>query len=184
MPSAFKPEMAEIKSKTCLLSFRCGVSEIESFAKKAFKKHSSETPNVRTRCLYDASNIELGALGFYSLSFNLPDRKMLDASSIYYGEQTFLYIDNLALRTEQTKKGYSAYLMVDLLESSNYVFQKFGGVHYLSLNAANKDAERFFSEKWGFTKIIDGSTPFMVMPRKDVQVTFSRITSVQANDSE
>jgi predicted GNAT family N-acyltransferase len=154
-----------LRSKTCLVGFRCGVSEIDQFCKTAFKKHSSKYPDYRVRVLYEGDT----AIGMYTLSMSNPNEsgRVLDRRSVYAGTSVFLYLDHLAIKEDRRDEKLSYLLMVDLLETLNGALTTFGRVFAVGLNAANSDAERFFT-KWGFVKVSDSTCPFMVIDRQSL----------------
>ncbi|MGR3562956.1 MAG: GNAT family N-acetyltransferase [Heliomarina sp.] len=163
-------QIEDIRSKTCLYGFKCGVSELEKFAKKAFRSHTRETPDYRVRCLYDLDAPSASALGYYSLSIKIPQNGEMPVGerTIYTGDRAFLYIDHLAVRNEEKKKGYSSWLMVDLLDAADQFMRRFGRIDYLSLNAADSDAHNFFRDKWGFTQVTSEAHPLLVLERQRV----------------
>lgn len=147
------------------MGFRCGVDEIDTFCKKAFKKHSQKYPDYRVRVLY----IDDTAIGMYTLSMSNPNEngRVLDAKSVYSGTSVFLYLDHLAVSQDRRGKGFSTFLMVDLVETLYKAVTTFGRVFAVGLNAADDDAKRFF-EKWGFVAISKSTCPFMVIDRESV----------------
>lgn len=162
----------EVRGRDCLAYFRCGVDEIETFSKKAYKRHVKTMPDYRVRVLYN----DAVALGFHTLSLKAPDKSgnLIDKNIVYYGTEAFLYLDHLAVKTEEQGKDYSTALMVDVLEICAQTMEQFGRVHALALNAANPVAKQFF-EKWGFVQVTDSTTPFMVMYRDAVIATYNGI---------
>jgi hypothetical protein len=136
-----------LRSRTCLIGFRCDVSEIDKFCKSAFRKHSGKYPSYRVRVLYDGDD----DIGMYTLSMSNPNEngRILDAKSVYAGTSVFLYLDHLAVERGRRGEGASNSLMVDLIETLHGALTTFGRVYAVGLNAVDSNAESFF-EKWGF----------------------------------
>ncbi|WP_028030513.1 GNAT family N-acetyltransferase [Gemmobacter nectariphilus] len=169
----------EVRGPYCLASFRCGYRDIEKFGKKAYKVHHKALPECRVRVLYDGDDV----LGFHSMSVKVPAAgEMIDTESVYAGDQTFLYLDHLAVHSNHQKKKHSTTLMVDVFAIAAETMNKFGRIFALSLNAANADAERFF-KRWAFVSISDSSTPFMVLDRASVISTYEAIKAEAAASS-
>lgn len=170
------PQTVEfLRSKNCLLGFRCGVKEIDQFCKRAFIKHSKTEPPHRVRVLYDGDV----AVGMYTLSMSSPNEngRVLDTKSVYAGTSVFLYLDHLAVSINRRGEGASNKLMVSLIENLNSTLSNYGSVFAVALNAADNAAVSFF-EKWGFVRTSDSQTPFMIMERAAVMDLWQQILDV------
>lgn len=170
-------KIEEVRTPLCLYGFKCGVREIEQFCKKAHKRHDRDYPEFRVRVLYGGANV----IGFHTLSVKGPSGSdmMLDPKTAYHGSETFLYIDHFAVHSDFQTQGLSVKIMVDVLEIAAKTMRLYGRIFALTLNAANDEAVSYFSA-WGFTKVTESTTPFMVMERPDVLRTYDRIKSAAA----
>lgn len=173
-------KIEELRSKGCLAGFRCGVGELESFCKKAYKRHTREYPDSRVRVLYDGE----AAQGFHTLSVKSPGGAgmMLDPKTAYHGSETFLYLDHFAVHTAVQKQGLSTVLMLDVVEIAAKTMSRYGRIFALTLNAANDDARQFF-EKWGFASVTKSTSPFMVMDRPSLLSVYMSIKAQAVADA-
>lgn len=164
----------EVRTKTCLMGFRCGFGEIEQFCKTAFEKHTKADPDYRVRVLYEDGN----AIGMHTMSLKLPEqnRTVLDKKSVHVGNKAFLYLDHFAVCSGRQGEGHSYPLMTDIFAIASQTIARFGRISGLALNAGHEKAVTFFSD-WGFNSVSDSAQPFMVMDRPDVMRAYQELST-------
>ena len=167
-------KITHLPSNYPINKFRCGVPEIDSWAKdKARKFH--EQNRSRVFCAIDEDSGTL--CGFYTLSFSSEDaRKLTDRYKDIYitSGVPLIYIDYLAVSRSCQRQGLGSFLLVDALKRAHWVGQHvaFYGVAHRSLN----DGTTAMYEKFGFGKKDNDHFPLMILPIWSINDLFAAPT--------
>jgi ribosomal protein S18 acetylase RimI-like enzyme len=167
-------QIIPLPSRDCISQFRCGVQEIDSWAREKCFKHNAEFRS-RVFCAFlDGSNVPLG---FYSLSFASEQAKTLNDKyrDIYKGTGVpLIYIQYLAVQVSVQSSGLGTVLLMNALERAHYVSQHvaFYGV---ALRSLNERTLRLY-EKYGFGQRETGPHPLMILPIWTVRDLFGGST--------
>ena len=134
-----------IRSKDCLRNFRCGVSEIDTWAKnKAFKRHQRGQSNV-TVGYADGS---VSGSSFIALSLTHEDsRKLLhaDHSSLWPSGAPLIYIEYLAVSTPNQKKKIGSNLLMQTFERA-YAVRQHVPIYGVALRSLNDKTTKFYQD--------------------------------------
>lgn len=156
-------KITHIQSKNCVRNFRCGVREIDGWAKdKAWKFHD----RGRAKVFVAKSNEVPTTLGFYSLSFSLENTSKLSKSEdrdAWKDDAPLLYIDYLAVKTPFQSQKLGQFMLVDALRRSNEVSQNVA-YYGAALRPLNERTTELY-KKFGFVIAPDEEThPLMILP--------------------
>jgi GNAT superfamily N-acetyltransferase len=169
-PSAIK--ITQLKDKSCVAGFSCGVKEIDAWTKsKAAKFHEKGRARVFVARHADSQ----ATLGFYSLSFSLQNSSKLtnqEDRDAWKDGAPLVYLDYIGVIRSHQGMGLGTLLLMDTLKRANTVFNNVAvfGVALRSLN----ERTTLLYQKFGFGVAPDEvSHPLMILPIWTVVDLFS-----------
>lgn len=132
-----KIDWKPIHSKDCLKNFKCGVPEIDSWAKtKAFKRHERGQSNVTV----GYSEGSVSGSSFIAISLTHEDsRKLLlaDHSSLWPTGAPLIYIEYLGVSTFSQSKGIGGHLLMRTFEQA-YEVRRYVPIYGVALRSLNE----------------------------------------------
>ncbi|MCZ4351522.1 hypothetical protein O4H61_03245 [Roseovarius aestuarii] len=166
-------KITHIQSKGCVANFRCGVREIDIWAKdKAWKFHD----RGRAKVFVAKQSGQAATLGFYSLSFSLENTNKLskpEDRDAWRNGAPLLYIDYLAVQTPFQSQKLGQFMLIDALKRSHDVSRSvaFYGVALRSLN----DRTTGLYTRFGFNVAPNETNhPLMILPIWSVNDLFNQ----------
>jgi len=160
-----KINIAPLGSQHSIDAFRCGVDEIDEWARKYASKFNAIN-RIRVFCAHEHASSSV--LGLYCLSFLSKETKRLRGDYNFYRNTgiPLIFITYIAvLRSIQRQKLGSA-LLVDALRRSYHVAEHVG-FFGVGLRALNDDTARLYS-RYGFTKVDENAHPLMLLPMQSL----------------
>ncbi len=152
-----------LEDRSCIKNFKCGVNEIDSWAKqKSYKFQSTDRARVFVAILEDG----VTAIGFYTLTLSREDTSKLieNEHRDRYDKNgvPFVYIGHLAIQRSYQNQGLGSILLIDALRRTYEISKNvaFYGIALRSLNDSTTELYR----KFGFgVAPNESSNPLMIL---------------------
>ena len=151
--------ISPLADSTPLQLFRCGSSEIDSWASKQAHK-LSKIKRVKIFVAHDVDGQSV--LGFYSLSLDSKDTRSLDKALRQFPHMPVVYITYIAVLRSIQRQKLGTTLLINALRRAYDVSQHIG-FHGVALRSLNEDSARLY-HRYGFRAIDNNHNPLMLLP--------------------